>query len=96
MLVLSRKSQESITIGGNITVRIISIRGNTVRLGIEAPQEVSILRSELADTPRPAQVYEFRFAPGTTTNLTTTNLTATNLTATDLSAANCVASDFRV
>jgi carbon storage regulator len=91
MLVLSRKSQESITIGGNIKVRIISIRGNTVRLGIEAPQEVSIVRSELADKPRPAQVYEFRFAPGTTTNLT-----ATNLTVTDLSAANCVASDFRV
>lgn len=65
MLVLSRKSQESITIGENITVRIISIRGNTVRLGIEAPKEVSILRSELADSPPSAQVYEFRFADPT-------------------------------
>lgn len=65
MLVLSRKTEESITIGGNIKVRVISIRGNTVRLGIEAPQEVSILRSELADSPRSTQVYDFRFAEPT-------------------------------
>lgn len=66
MLVLSRKPQESILIGGNVSVRVISIRGNTVRLGIEAPQDVSILRSELADSPRPTQVFEFRFADAAT------------------------------
>lgn len=65
MLVLSRKSDESIVIGGSVKVRIISVRGNTVRLGIEAPKEVSILRSELADSAPPAQVYEFRFADPT-------------------------------
>lgn len=86
MLVLSRKSDESIVIGGNVTVRILAVRGNTVRIGIEAPKEVSILRSELAELPPPAQVYEFRFAPGT----------ATDLIATDLAAASCAASDFRV
>jgi len=47
MLVLLRKNQEAIVINGEITVRIISIKGNTVRLGIEAPKEVPVHRSEI-------------------------------------------------
>ena len=47
MLVLGRKQMESIHIGQNITVTVLSVRGRTVRLGIDAPPEVSILRSEL-------------------------------------------------
>lgn len=51
MLVLSRKRQESIVItletGDVIRVVVIGIRGDKVRLGIEAPQEVAVLRSEL-------------------------------------------------
>jgi carbon storage regulator len=47
MLVLSRKTQEAIVINGEITVRIIEIRGNTVRLGIEAPKEIPVHRSEI-------------------------------------------------
>jgi len=66
MLVLSRKIQEAITIGSDIKIRIISIRGNTVRLGIEAPQEVSILRSELAESPRVSQFLDLRFAESAT------------------------------
>lgn len=50
MLVLSRKPGESIQIGHNITVRVIECRGNRVRLGIDAPDEIDILRGELADT----------------------------------------------
>lgn len=49
MLVLSRKSQESIRIGDSITVTIVRIKGNTVRIGIEAPESVKIVRSELPD-----------------------------------------------
>lgn len=49
MLVLSRKSGESIQIGENITVKVIQCRGNRVRLGVEAPNDVEILRSELAE-----------------------------------------------
>jgi carbon storage regulator len=49
MLVLSRKSGESIQIGDTITVRVIESRGNRVRLGIDAPQDVDILRGELAE-----------------------------------------------
>ena len=49
MLVLSRREQEAIVIGDRITVRVAEIRGNQVRLAIEAPRETRILRSELVD-----------------------------------------------
>ncbi|MCE9606588.1 MAG: carbon storage regulator CsrA [Planctomycetia bacterium] len=62
MLVLSRKSQESIVIGGEIEVRIISIRGNMVRLGIEAPKNVSILRSEICEPTREIQVHDLAYS----------------------------------
>lgn len=47
MLVLSRKKNESIMIGDNIEIKIISIEGDTVRLGIEAPREVGVHRKEI-------------------------------------------------
>ncbi len=49
MLVLSRKQWDSIVIDGNIKVTVVEVKGNVVRLGIEAPKEVSILRSELRE-----------------------------------------------
>jgi carbon storage regulator len=47
MLVLSRKVDEQIIIGDNIRVTVVSIRGNQVRLGFEAPPSVPIFREEL-------------------------------------------------
>ena len=47
MLVLSRKTSEVICIGPNIYVTVLAIQGGRVRLGIEAPTEVPIRRSEL-------------------------------------------------
>jgi carbon storage regulator len=47
MLVLTRRSEESIVIGGNIVVTILSVEGEKVKLGIEAPREIAILRREL-------------------------------------------------
>jgi len=47
MLVLSRKKNESIIINDNITVTVIEIRGDKVRLGIEAPKDVSVHRREV-------------------------------------------------
>ncbi|REB08861.1 carbon storage regulator [Sporosarcina sp. BI001-red] len=50
MLVLSRKPNESIQIGDNIEIRIIEVKGDTVRIGIEAPKSVDILRGELVQS----------------------------------------------
>ena len=47
MLVLSRKVKEEILIGEDIKVTLIRVRGNTVRIGIEAPRETRIRRAEL-------------------------------------------------
>ena len=49
MLVLTRKLQESIRVGDSVTVTILRVKGNTVRVGIEAPDQVRIVRSELPD-----------------------------------------------
>ena len=47
MLVLSRQRDESIIIGDNIVITIVDIRGDKVRLGIEAPKEVPVHRQEV-------------------------------------------------
>jgi len=49
MLVLARKTDESIVIGENIVVKIISVENGVVKLGIDAPKEVSIIRNELIE-----------------------------------------------
>jgi carbon storage regulator len=50
MLVLSRKANETIVIDGNIRITVVSLRGNQVRLGIEAPAQVKIFRQELCSS----------------------------------------------
>ena len=47
MLVLSRKKDEKIIIGDKITIMVIEIRGDKVRLGIDAPKEVTVHRQEV-------------------------------------------------
>lgn len=47
MLVLSRKKNESIVIDDNIVITVVEIRGDKVRLGIQAPREVPVHRSEV-------------------------------------------------
>lgn len=47
MLVLSRKTDEAIQIGEDITITVIKVKGNTVRLGISAPADVRVMRKEL-------------------------------------------------
>ena len=49
MLVLSRKSGESISIGHSIRVKVIEIRGSRVKLGFDCPPDVRILREEVLD-----------------------------------------------
>lgn len=49
MLVLSRKVGETICINNNITVTVVEIRGDKIRLGVDAPREVAVHRQEVAD-----------------------------------------------
>ncbi|MEE9415083.1 MAG: carbon storage regulator CsrA [Acidimicrobiales bacterium] len=49
MLVLTRERGEAIVIGDNVTVTIVEIRGDQVRLGIDAPREITIHRQEVFD-----------------------------------------------
>ena len=61
MLVLSRKVGERIQLGDNITVTLVKINGNVVRLGIDAPRNMPVVRQELADrntADRPAGCVE--------------------------------------
>jgi carbon storage regulator len=52
MLVLSRKKNESIVIADDITIVVVEIRGDKVRLGVEAPKEVPVHRREVFDAIR--------------------------------------------
>lgn len=49
MLVLSRKKGESIVIGDDIVLTIVEVRGDKIRLGIEAPRDVPVHRKEIRD-----------------------------------------------
>lgn len=48
MLVLSRKVDDTVIIGDNIKIQVMQVKGNRIRIGIEAPDDVKILRGELA------------------------------------------------
>lgn len=50
MLVLARKANETIKIGDEIEIRIIEVKGDTIRIGIEAPKNIDILRGELVQS----------------------------------------------
>jgi len=47
MLILSRRPGESLTIGDDVVVTVVSVSGNQIRLGITAPREVRVLREEI-------------------------------------------------
>ena len=56
MLVLSRKLQQQIKIGDQITVTVLRVKGNTVRIGVQAPREVRVIRGELPKSCETADV----------------------------------------
>ena len=49
MLILSRKTDQQIKIGDDITLTIIEIRGDQVKIGVEAPKDVKVFRQEVFD-----------------------------------------------
>ena len=51
MLVLSRKPGEKVSIGSDIRFVVVEVKGNRVRIGIDAPAEVRIVRAELCESP---------------------------------------------
>jgi len=55
MLILSRRVTEEIRVGDDITVAILGIKGNSVRIGIEAPKDISVDRREVYERKRRAQ-----------------------------------------
>jgi carbon storage regulator len=59
MLILSRRANETLHIGADITVKVLGIQGNQVRLGLVAPREVVIDRSEVHQR----KMAEYRAAP---------------------------------
>jgi len=50
MLILTRGAGETITIGHNMRITILSVKGSQIRIGIEAPNDVRILREEIVDS----------------------------------------------
>lgn len=47
MLILTRKTGESMMIGDNITVTVMGVKGNQIRIGVDAPKEVEVHREEI-------------------------------------------------
>lgn len=56
MLVLARKLDESIVLGDDITIRVISIDKGVVKLGVDAPKNISIMRSELLEDVKDSNI----------------------------------------
>ncbi len=70
MLVLSRQRDESIMIGDNIVVTIVDIRGDKVRLGINAPTEIPVHRQEIYEAIQRENIRASRVEPKDTRGLT--------------------------
>ncbi len=49
MLILTRKIGETLVVGDNVKIKVLGVKGNQVRIGIEAPEEVKVHRKEIFD-----------------------------------------------
>ncbi len=59
MLILSRRVGEAVTIGTDVTIVILGIKGGQVRVGIEAPKCINICREEICPSPRNEKLTEY-------------------------------------
>ena len=62
MLILTRREGESVLIGDEVTITVLRVKGNQVRLGVNAPKEVSVQREEISERVR-AQVSDATSGP---------------------------------
>ena len=69
MLVLSRHRDESIMIGDDVVITVVDIRGDKVRLGIDAPQEIPVHRQEVYDAIKRENQKASRLGPQETRDL---------------------------
>ena len=81
MLVLSRQRDESIMIGDSIVVTIVDIRGDKVRLGINAPTEIPVHRQEVYEAIQRENLRASRLEPGDTQDISKFASRGTNGTA---------------
>ena len=51
MLILTRRVGESLIIGNDVTITVLGVKGNQVRIGVDAPREVAVHREEILDRP---------------------------------------------
>ena len=52
MLILTRRTGETVMIGENVTVTVLAVKGNQVRLGVNAPKDMAVDREEIAERKR--------------------------------------------
>lgn len=70
MLVLSRQRDESIIIGDNVVVTVVDVRGDKVKLGIDAPQSIPVHRREVYEAIRRENQHAAQLRPGDARDLT--------------------------
>jgi len=58
MLVLTRKVNQKIRIGDHITIMVVDIRGGSTRLGIDAPEDMNVVRTEIDDNRKEEEKHE--------------------------------------
>lgn len=58
MLILTRKVGESLLIGDNVSITVLSVRGNQVKIGVDAPKDVSVHREEIYHRIKESEEYK--------------------------------------
>ncbi|MDI6799676.1 MAG: carbon storage regulator CsrA [Actinomycetota bacterium] len=78
MLILSRKKDESIVIGSDVEIVIVAVEGETVKIGINAPKDVSVYRREIYDQIEAANKEALKTSLGALDNVSSATLAKMN------------------